>query len=176
MKKYKVYTHADFVFAEYIEAESEEQALEIHNQHKDMSAGSDWEFCDDIDTQVEEEKPSLEDIFDIKAANERSKREQKRRELMTMDAQERAWIDEMVDKLAFLRSHGIQVKPYFGGIVDGWPYNYITIGSRNGRWVEIKGSTVRRKDNLIDHLSPYIYNTEKLTLEDVVKRVAEWYN
>ena len=176
MKKYKVYTHADFVFAEYIEADSEEQALEIHNQHKDMSAGSDWDFCDDIDTKVEEEKPSLEDIFDIKAANERSKREQKRRELMTMDAQERAYIDELFDKLAFIRERGISVKTYFGGIVDGWPYNYITIGSRNGRWVEIKGSTVRRKDNLIDHLSPYIYNTEKLTLEDVVKRVAEWYN
>ena len=54
--KYRVVTHADFVFAEYIEAESEEQALEIHEKHKYNSSASDWEFCDDlcIDTYLEE--------------------------------------------------------------------------------------------------------------------------
>ena len=51
--KYRVYTHADFVFAEYIEAESEEQARAIHEEHKQFSAASDWEFCDDIATEIE---------------------------------------------------------------------------------------------------------------------------
>lgn len=55
--KYLVVTHADFAYSEYIEAESEEQALEIHEKHKQLSAASDWEFCDDlcIDTYLEEE-------------------------------------------------------------------------------------------------------------------------
>jgi hypothetical protein len=53
--KYKVYTHADFVFCEYIEAESEEEALEIHEQHLETSEATDWEYCDDIDTQIEKQ-------------------------------------------------------------------------------------------------------------------------
>lgn len=53
--KYKVYTHADFVFCEYIEAESEEEALGIHEAHLETSEATDWEYCDDIDTQIEKQ-------------------------------------------------------------------------------------------------------------------------
>lgn len=51
--KYRCYTHADFVFTEYIEAESEEQARKIHEDHLAMSDASEWDYCDDIETTIE---------------------------------------------------------------------------------------------------------------------------
>lgn len=152
MKKYRVYTHADFVFAEYIEAESEEQAREIHEQHKQASAASDWEFCDDIKTEAEEQKPSLEAMFDKKKSEVDDARKKEWGRLRLMDLDERAWIADMVGKLEFLESRGFTVRPYYGGIVDKWPHNYIQIDGK-GRWVAIDGSSVRRKDGHLDQTS-----------------------
>lgn len=125
---------------------------------------------------VEVPEPSLADIFDKKKEKVLDEREQERLRLQKMDEEERAWIEATLPKLEFLKARGFKVEKYFGGIVNRWPYNYIRIykkGTMNC-WVEIEGSTVRRNDGTISHLSPIIYNTEVLTLEGLVKRVAEW--
>ena len=173
MKKYRVYTHADFVFAEHIEAESEEQALEIHNQHKDMSAGADWDFCDDIDTKVEEDKPSLEEMFDKKKSELDDAKKREWEKLRKMDLDERAWIADMVGNLEFLESRGFRVRPYYGGIVDKWPHNYIQV-EKCGRWVAIEGSSVRSSNGTIDQTSPYIANYLNPTMEELINIIAKW--
>jgi len=145
--------------------------------------GSVQEFPDDwyddegmevgYDYRKEDEAASLELAFDLSAAEAKSEMEQRERKLKSMDAAERAWIDETIDKLAFLRERGFEVRPYFGGIVDGWPYNYIWV-SRGMMSVAIQGSSVRNTDGTIDHVSGHIYNTEVLTLEALVKKIAKW--
>jgi hypothetical protein len=114
----------------------------------------------------------LEKIFDIQSANIKSEKDRERQRRLKMDADERVWIDETIEKLKFLRERGFKVMPYFGGIVDGWPYNYIMI--EKGRWVQIDGSSVRRTDGTLDQTSPYIANYNHPTMEELIKIIAEW--
>lgn len=123
--------------------------------------------------EVPDPEPNLEEVFDKKAEAVWNKRMKELEVLMKMNADEQDYIFALAEKLAFLTERGFTLKKYFGGIVDGWPYNYLRI-SKGGFWVEIKGSTIRRTDGEITHLSPYIYNTERLTLESLVKHIAEW--
>lgn len=120
--------------------------------------------------EVPDPEPSLADVFDKKAKEVRDKREEERQKLIKMDAEEREYIDAMAEKLSFLCERGFKLSKYFGGIVDGWPYNYLTISQ--GAWkVEIKGSSVRRGDGTLDVVS---FAYEHPTLEDVIKKIAEW--
>ena len=121
---------------------------------------------------VPDPEPSLADIFDKKAKAVRDKREEERQKLIRMDAEEREYINALAEKLDFLRERGCTLKKYFGGIVDGWPYNYLTI-CRRGREIEIKGSSVRRNSGL-DVLANCFANYQHPTLEEVIKVIAEW--
>lgn len=56
--------------------------------------------------------------------------------------------------------------------VNGWPYNYVHIGC--GRWVDIKGSSVRRKDGTLDQCSPYIENYNNPTMEALLEEISTW--
>jgi len=122
--------------------------------------------------EVPDPEPSLAEVFDKKRESVMDERERRRRELERMDEEERAWIMEMAEKLAFLRERGFEVKTHFGGIVNGWPYNYIMI--EKGRWVQIDGSSVRRTDGTLDQTSPYIANYNHPTMEELIKIIAEW--
>lgn len=123
--------------------------------------------------EVPAPEPSLADIFDNKAKAVRDKREEERQKLIRMDAEEREYIDALADQLNFLCERGFKLKKYFGGIVDGWPYNYLTI-SKGMRKVEIEGSSVRRENGTLDVLSHYYANYQHPTLEEVIKKIAEW--
>ncbi len=125
------------------------------------------EFVEEPDS-----KPSLAEVFDKKRESVVDERERRCRELEKMDEEERAWITEMTEKLAFLRERGFKVEPYFGGIVNGWPYNYIHI--QNGRWVDIEGSSVRREDGCLNQNSPYIANYSNPTMEALLEEIATW--
>lgn len=177
--KFRVYTHADFVFAEYVEAESEDQARAIHEDHKEASAASDWEFCDDIATEVEKEKIDLEKMFDIEAANKKSEQERKRQNLLMREARAWEWCEEMVEKLKFLRARGFEVNSYRGGIVDGYPYDYVTINAGGGvRYVELKphvssDGSISEEIETICPL-PYIFPVKGgLKIEEIIKKVVE---
>lgn len=122
--------------------------------------------------EVPEPEPSLADVFDKKAKAVADKREAERQKLLRMDAEEREYIDALAEKLSFLCERGFKLSKYFGGIVYGWPYNYLTIGKR-GREIEIKGSSVRRESGL-DVLASCYANYQHPTLEDVIKTIAEW--
>lgn len=122
--------------------------------------------------EVPDPELSLSDVFDKKAKEVRDKREAERQKLIRMDAEEREYIDALAEKLSFLYDRGFTLKKYFGGIVDGWPYNYLTIGKRGGK-IEIKGSSVRRKSGL-DVLAFCYANYQHPTLEEVIKKIAEW--
>lgn len=124
--------------------------------------------------EVPDPEPSLADVFDKKAKEVADKREAERQKLIKMDAEEREYINALAEKLDFLRERGFTLKKYFGGIVDGWPYNYLTISKKN-RWhgVEIKGSSVRRESGL-DVLADCYANYQHPTLEEVIKVIAEW--
>ena len=122
--------------------------------------------------EVPDPEPSLADVFDKKAKAVRDKREAERQKLIKMDAEEREYIDALAEKLAFLLERGFKLSKYFGGIVDGWPYNYLTI-SKGMRSVEIKGSSVRRESGL-DVLAFCYANYQHPTLEEVIKVIAEW--
>lgn len=123
--------------------------------------------------EVPDPEPSLADIFDKKAKAVRDKREAERQRLLEMNVAERKYIDGLAEKLSFLYERGFKLKKYFGGIVDGWPYNYLTI-SKGMREVEIKGSSVRRENGTLDVLSHYYANYQHPTLEEVIKNIAEW--
>lgn len=123
--------------------------------------------------EVPDPEPSLADIFDKKAKAVRDKREAELQRLLEMNVAEREYIDGLAKKLSFLYERGFKLKKYFGGIVNGWPYNYLTI-SKGMREVEIKGSSVRRGNGTLDVLSSYYANYQHPTLEDVIKNIAEW--
>lgn len=120
-----------------------------------------------------QKQESLEKLFDKKKAevDDAKKREWER--LRKMDLDERAWVADMVGKLEFLESRGFTVRPYYGGIVDKWPHNYIQIEGK-GRWVAIEGSSVRRADGTLDQTSPYIANYSRPTMEELIKIIAKW--
>jgi len=123
--------------------------------------------------EVPDPEPSLADVFDKKAKAVRDKREAERQKLIKMDAEEREYIDALAEKLSFLCERDFKLSKYIGGIVDGWPYNYLTISQ--GAWkVKIKGSSVRRGDGTLDVVSFAFANYEHPTLEDVIKKIAEW--
>lgn len=122
--------------------------------------------------EVPDPEPSLAEVFDKKRESVMDERERRRRELERMDEEEREWVMKTAEKLAFLRERGFQVKPYFGGIVDGWPYNYVHIG--RGRWVDIEGSSVRREDGRLNQSSPYIANYLNPTMEALLEEIATW--
>lgn len=145
-------------------------------------------FMDNVDCQIgaddgvvfvpeelfsNQKKEDLEKIFDKKkaAVDDAKKREWER--LRMMDLDERAWVADMVGKLEFLESRGFRVRPYYGGIVDKWPHNYIQIDGK-GRWVAIEGSSVRRQDGTLDQTSPYIANYNHPTMEELIKTIAQW--
>lgn len=128
-------------------------------------------FTEEI--EVPDPEPSLADVFDKKAKDVADKREAERKKLIKMDAEEREYIDAIAEKLDFLRGRGFELKKYFGGIVDGWPYNYLNIISKRGRRIEIKGSSVRRESGL-DVVAFYFANYQHPTLEEVIKKIAEW--
>ena len=122
--------------------------------------------------EVPDPKPSLEEVFEAKAEAVWNERKKKAEELMKMNADERDYINALAEKLSFLTERGFTLKKYFGPIVDGWPYNYLTI-SKGGRSVEIKGSSVRRQSGL-NVLACCYANYQHPTLEDVIKIIAEW--
>jgi len=124
-------------------------------------------------TEAPDPEPSLQEMFDEAAGVAQRKREAEIKRLMDMQHEERIWVEDTFQKLEFLKERGFKVGKYFGGIVDGYPYNYITI-SKGLRGVEIMGATVRRTDGTIDHVSGQFYNTERLTMEDLIKRIATW--
>lgn len=141
----------------------------------------DWYECEHGSgflefVNVPDPEPSLEDVFTAKRESVLSERDRKQKERLDMQDEEREWINETLPKLKFLEQHGFSVTKYFGGFVEGWPYNYIRIDKSDAMncWVEIEGSTARRKDGTIDHVSPIIYNTEVLTLDGLIKKIAEW--
>lgn len=123
--------------------------------------------------EVPAPEPSLADIFDNKAKAVRDKREEERQKLIRMDAEEREYVDALAEKLDFLRGRGFELKKYFGGIVDGWPYNYINIIGKRGGRIAISGSSVRRESGL-DVVSFCFANYQHPTLEEVIKKIAEW--
>lgn len=137
-------------------------------------AGHGSGFTEEVD--VPDPQPSLDEMFDEAASAEQRKREDKHRKQLAMQDEERKWIEDTMPKFEFLKDRGFTVTKYFGGLIDGWPYNYIRIEKRNAMncWVEIMGATVRREDGTLDHLSPIIYNTEVLTMEKLIKKIAEW--
>ena len=122
--------------------------------------------------EVPDPEPSLADVFDKKVKEMADKREAERQKLTKMDAEEREYIDLLAEKLSFLCERGFKLSKYFGGIVDGWPYNYLTI-SKRGAKIEIKGSSVRRESGL-DVLAFCYANYQHPTLEEVIKVIAEW--
>lgn len=122
--------------------------------------------------EVPDTEPSLADVFDKKAKAVRDKREAEWQKLLRMDAEEREYIDALAEKLSFLCERGFKLSKYFGGIVYGCPYNYLTIGKRGSK-IEIKGSSVRRESGL-DVLASCYANYQHPTLEDVIKTIAEW--
>lgn len=123
--------------------------------------------------EVPDPEPSLADIFDNKATEVRNKREEERQKLLKMNAEECEYIDALAKKLDFLRARGFILTKYFGGVVDGRPYNYITISQ--GAWkVEIQGSSVRRENGTLDVVSFAFANYEHPTMEEVIKKIAEW--
>lgn len=123
--------------------------------------------------EVPDPEPSLADVFDKKAKAVRDKREEERQKLIRMDAEEREYIEALAEKLDFLRERGFILKKYFGGIVDEWPYNYLTIGKRGGE-IDIKGSSVRRENGTLDVVSFAFANYEHPTMKDIIKKIAEW--
>lgn len=117
--------------------------------------------------------PGLADIFDKKAKQVSDRREAERQRLLEMNVAEREYIDGLAERLSFLDKRGFKLKKHCGGIVYGWPYNYLAI-QKGLREVDIKGSSVRRENGTLDVVS-YDYATyEHPTLEDVIKKIAEW--
>lgn len=128
-------------------------------------------FTEEI--EVPDPEPSLADVFDKKAKETADKREAQRQKLIKMDAEEREYIDALAEKLDFLRDRGFTLNKYFGGIVDGRPYNYLNIISKRGRNIAINGSSVRR-DSGLNVVAFYFANYQHPTLEEVIKVIAEW--
>lgn len=149
------------------------------NAYEDAPCGKDWlevkhgsGFLEFV--EVPDPAPNLADVFDVARNAVLDERDRKRRELMDMQAADRKWIDETITKLEFLKDRGFKVTKYFGGIVDGHPYNYIRIDKGGNCWVEIEGSSARRKDGTLDLCSPFIANYEHPRLETLIKEIAQW--
>lgn len=123
--------------------------------------------------EVPDPEPSLEQVFDKKKKEVDDAKKREWDKLRKMDLDERSWVADMVGKLEFLEARGFRVRPYYGGIVDKWPHNYIQIDGK-GRWVAIEGSSVRRADGTIDQTSPYIANYLNPTMEELIKIIAKW--
>ena len=124
--------------------------------------------------EIPDPEPSLADIFDMKKKVVEDEGEKELRRLEKEDEEERAWLKQTEEKLAFLRDRGFKVSTYFGGINLGFPYNYIRIAKSGNLWVEIKGSSARTADGRLDLLAPIIDTGRKWSLEDVIEKIAEW--
>ena len=123
--------------------------------------------------EVPDPEPSLADVFDKKAKEMADKREAERQKKQKMLADERAYIREAANALAFLSERGFKVSTWDGGLLDGCPYTYVRI-EKGGRWVEIEGSSVRRTDGKLNQVSPYIANYVSPTMEELIETIAEW--
>lgn len=156
-----------------------ETLMRIASEYEHEMGVADWieveHGCGFIEeVEIPSPLPSLAEQFDEAFHAKAREREAERLKLKEMDSEERRWIEETIPKLEFLNQRGFKVTKYFGGIVDGWPCNYIRIEKLGNCWVEIEGSTIRKTDGTIDFLSPLIYNTEVMTMEKLIKRIAEW--